>query len=130
MRYNLRGAFRGRPLLVFGVDLTYPLIARSGPRTWIGVSRMPDPMTGFYEGPPRAERVQLQAGPPGAHVTCAPVAKPTHPAVRVWIKGGPNAGPSPRTSVALCAWANGVVRIPESCSDGSRTSLRKGRRFI
>src|SRR5215216_2445287 len=36
-----------------------PLIARSGPRTWIGVSRMPDPMTGYYEGLPRAERVEV-----------------------------------------------------------------------
>src|ERR671913_282207 len=36
-----------------------PLIARSGPRTWIGVSRMPDPMTGSYEGLPRAERVEV-----------------------------------------------------------------------
>ena len=35
------------------------LIARSGPRTWIGVSRMPDPMTGFYEVPPGAERVEV-----------------------------------------------------------------------
>src|SRR6185503_13657474 len=35
------------------------LIARSGPRTRISVRRMPDPMTGFYEGPPRAERVEV-----------------------------------------------------------------------
>src|SRR5215216_5053721 len=36
-----------------------PLIARSGPRTWIGVSRMPDPMIGSYEDRPRAERVEV-----------------------------------------------------------------------
>src|ERR687893_4789 len=34
-------------------------MARSGPDTWIGVSSMPDPMTGSYEGPPRAERVEV-----------------------------------------------------------------------